>query len=104
MRTLPGFASTPTGKLFPQDRTGTPTGRGRSLCFCRTPFTWKGYDTSRRLDILNNRNVLACHSLFRLKTMQLTNDSRGDHGMRKSMLAVASHASTGPADGSLSEP
>ena len=59
---------------------------------------------SRRLDILNNRNVLACHSLFGLKTMQLTNDSRGDYGMRKSMLAVASHASTGPTQGGLTEP
>jgi DNA-binding transcriptional ArsR family regulator len=31
-------------------------------------------------------------------------DSRGDYGMRKSMLAVASHASMGPAEGSLTEP
>jgi ArsR family transcriptional regulator len=31
-------------------------------------------------------------------------DSRGDHGMRKSMLAVASHASTGLTQGGLSEP
>jgi DNA-binding transcriptional ArsR family regulator len=31
-------------------------------------------------------------------------DSRGDYGMRKSMLAVASHASMGSADGSLTEP
>jgi ArsR family transcriptional regulator, arsenate/arsenite/antimonite-responsive transcriptional repressor len=30
-------------------------------------------------------------------------DSRGDYGMRKSMLAVASHASTGPIQGELSE-
>ena len=59
---------------------------------------------SRRLDILNNRNVLACHSPFGLKTMQLTNDSRGVYGMRKSMLAVASHASTGPTQGGLTEP
>src|ERR1700751_6316009 len=36
--------------------------------------------------------------------MQQTNDSRGDYGMRKSMRAVASHASTGPADGRMSEP
>jgi ArsR family transcriptional regulator, arsenate/arsenite/antimonite-responsive transcriptional repressor len=36
--------------------------------------------------------------------MQPSNESRGDNGMRKSMLAVASHASTGPADGSLTEP
>jgi ArsR family transcriptional regulator, arsenate/arsenite/antimonite-responsive transcriptional repressor len=31
-------------------------------------------------------------------------DSRGDYGMRKSMLAVASHASTRPVQGELSEP
>jgi ArsR family transcriptional regulator len=35
--------------------------------------------------------------------MQLFNESRGDHGMRKSMLAVASHASIGSAAGALSE-
>lgn len=59
---------------------------------------------SRRLDISNNGNVVACHVIFGLNTMQLLNELRGDQGMRKSMLAVASHASTGPTDGSLSEP
>src|SRR6185437_6082016 len=57
---------------------------------------------SRRLDISNNRNVLACHPSFGLHMPQL-NDSHGDHGMRKSMLAVASHAGLRPSQGDLSE-
>jgi len=57
---------------------------------------------SRRLDISNNGNIVACHHLFGLNMTQL-NDSRGDCGMRKSMLAVASHASARPAQGRLSE-
>jgi DNA-binding transcriptional ArsR family regulator len=58
---------------------------------------------SRHLDISNNRNVLACHLLFGLKMSHL-DESRGDYGMRKSMLAVVSHASAGLAPGSLSDP
>ena len=36
--------------------------------------------------------------------MTQLNDSRGDYGMRKSMLAVASHASAGLTQDGLSEP
>ncbi len=59
---------------------------------------------SRRLDVSNNGNVVACHVIFGLDTMQQFNESRGDQGMRKSMLAVASHASTAPSQGALTDP
>jgi ArsR family transcriptional regulator, arsenate/arsenite/antimonite-responsive transcriptional repressor len=60
-------------------------------------------DVSRRLDAFNSRNVLACHLICGVK-MTHPDESRGDYGMRKSVLAVASHASTQPAQGELSEP
>ena len=47
---------------------------------------------SRRLDIFNNRNVLACHQSFGLKAVRISMLTIGDVSMRKSMLAVASHA------------
>src|SRR5258706_15417962 len=100
---LLGFASTPTGGLFPRDRPVRLPAGALVNFFCRTPFTSKGYDVSRRLDIFNSRNVLACHLLGGLNMTQL-NDSRGDYGMRKSMLAVASHASMGLTQDGLSEP
>jgi ArsR family transcriptional regulator, arsenate/arsenite/antimonite-responsive transcriptional repressor len=90
-------------RMFPRDRTRYAYRPERSLFFCRTPFISRDYDVSRRLDIFNSRNVLACHLLCGLKMTHL-DDSHGDHGMRKSMLAVASHACIRPAEGNLTEP
>jgi ArsR family transcriptional regulator, arsenate/arsenite/antimonite-responsive transcriptional repressor len=75
----------------------------RSLCFCRTTFIERQYDMSRLLDIFDSRKFVACHASFRLNMIE-PKVSRGDYGMRKTMLAVASHATAGLPRGGLSEP